>query len=73
MRERIIAGIGLCAAAGVFAASLGILVFQSGRIEASQMRPMTPAQIEPAPSSGQAADHVRPQQLSGMAGQSAGI
>ncbi len=44
MQERLIARIGLCAAAAVFAASLGVLMFQGAGSDATPVRSMTPAQ-----------------------------
>ena len=49
MHDRLIARIGLCAAAAVFAASFGVLVLQGARSEATPVRSMTPAQVQSAP------------------------
>jgi len=58
MKERWIANIGLCAAAGVFVASLSILTFQGGTMNSSDIRSLAPAQIPTGSSITSHADHA---------------
>lgn len=46
MQEKLIARVGLCAAAAVFATSLGVLILAGARGDATPVRSMTPAQIQ---------------------------
>jgi len=49
MHDRLIARIGLCAAAAVFAASFGVLVLQGARSDATPVHSLTPAQVQTTP------------------------
>jgi hypothetical protein len=55
VKEKLIARVGLGAAAFIFAASLGILIVQARHNNGVPIRTLEPAQIEPSPSAAPAA------------------